>query len=150
MEKPCLHGASGRWAPARLSSPGAPPPFPRGSSILSLPPPVSATPGRQPELGEQAAHMPPSLAAWSPGQPPASLRVSCYGESHQVFHRLVTLCVGCTRSSPHVWPHLPSQVRSREQGSRWHPLQGERRWGQRQRVFPLPRLKEASRKPTGL
>ena len=35
----------------------------------------------------------------------------------------VTLCIGCTRSSPHVWPHLPSQVRSHEQGSRRHPLQ---------------------------
>lgn len=52
---------------------------------LSPPPPVSATPGRQPELGEQAAHMPHGLAAWSPGQQPASLCVSCAGNPTRSF-----------------------------------------------------------------
>ena len=62
--------------------------------------PVSATPGPQPELGEQATHMPPGLAAWSPGQPPASLRVSCYRESHQVFHRLLSPSALAARQVP--------------------------------------------------
>ena len=91
--------------------------------------PVSATPGPQPELGEQATHMPLRPCSLEPRAaasfPP---RFLLQGIPPGLSSTSVALCVGCT-SGPHAWLHLPSQVRSREQGSRGHPLQRGRRWG---------------------
>ena len=104
--------------------------FSTGSSAISLPPPVSVTPGHQPELGEQAAHSLLRPCSLEPRAAASFLpRFLLRGIPSGLSSTSVALCVGCTRSGPHVWPHLPSQVRSREQGGRGHPLQRGCRWG---------------------